>query len=164
MAIELHLHRVHEQNDPVEREIRSRLWWNLYILEKMLSGEQGPLPSTSESDEFELMTMSSGEESGQRRASMSVKLRTISALHTTISLSIIIEDLYKLIYGLAARKSIRENPVSGDRIRLDLWGRLMQWERDLPPSLTLDLEQLNSVPGVITNVVIMLCHVSSELC
>jgi hypothetical protein len=41
MAIELHLHRVYEPNEPVEREIRSRLWWSLYILEKMLSGEQG---------------------------------------------------------------------------------------------------------------------------
>jgi hypothetical protein len=41
MAIELHLHRVYEPDEPVEREIRSRLWWNLYILEKMLSGEQG---------------------------------------------------------------------------------------------------------------------------
>jgi hypothetical protein len=115
----------------------------------------GPWPSTSESDEFELMTVPSKEESGQTRASMSVKLRTISALHTTISLSIIIEDVYRLIYGLSARKAIRENPVSGDRIRLDLWGRLIQWERDLPAPLTLDLEQLNSVPGTVTNVVIM---------
>jgi hypothetical protein len=41
MAVELHLHRAYEPNEPVEREIRSRLWWNLYILEKMLSGEQG---------------------------------------------------------------------------------------------------------------------------
>jgi hypothetical protein len=41
MAIELHLHRAFKPNEPVEREIRSRLWWNLYILEKMLSGEQG---------------------------------------------------------------------------------------------------------------------------
>jgi hypothetical protein len=115
----------------------------------------GPWPSTSESDEFELMTIPSKEDYGQTRASMSVKLRTISALHTTISLSIIIEDVYRFIYGLAARKSIRENPVSGDRIRLDLWGRLIQWERDLPPPLTLDLEHLNSVPGAITNIVIM---------
>jgi hypothetical protein len=115
----------------------------------------GPWPSTSESDEFELMTIPSKKESGQTRGSMSVKLRTISALHTTISLSIIIEDMYKMIYGLTARKSIRENPISGDRIRLDLWGRFLQWEKDLHPSLTLDLEQLSSVPGVITNVVIM---------
>jgi hypothetical protein len=115
----------------------------------------GPLPSTSESDEFELMTIPSKKESEQTRGSMSVKLRTISALHTTISLSIIIEDMYKMIYGLTARKFIRDNPISGDRIRLDLWGRFLQWEKDLPPSLTLDLEQLSSVPGVITNVVIM---------
>jgi hypothetical protein len=41
MAIELHIHREYGPDEPVEREIRSRLWWNLYILEKMLSGEQG---------------------------------------------------------------------------------------------------------------------------
>jgi len=41
MAIELRIHRAYEPNDPVEREVRSRLWWNLYILEKMMSGEMG---------------------------------------------------------------------------------------------------------------------------
>lgn len=101
------------------------------------------------------MTVLSEDNRTQGRSSMSVKLRTISALHTTISLSIIIEDIYKSIYGLTARKKIRENPVSGDRTRLDLWYRLVAWERDLPPSLTLDLEHLSSVPGVVTNVVVM---------
>lgn len=94
---------------------------------------------------------------------MSVKLRTISALHTTISLSIINEDMYKSIYGLTARKSIRDNPVSGDKIRLEMWGRLLQWERDIPPFLALDLEGLGSVPGVITNVVIMV-SLSASVC
>ena len=168
MAIELHLHRVYEPNEPVEREIRSRLWWNLFILEKMLSGEQGrpfvlraeesdcPWPSTSESDEFELMSVPAIEQphAAQTRGSTSVKLRTISALHTTISLSVIIEDVYRLIYGLSARKAIRENPAAGDRVRIELWKRLLKWEQELPSDLRLDLEG-NSVPGVITNVVIM---------
>ncbi|KAF4630992.1 hypothetical protein G7Y89_g7143 [Cudoniella acicularis] len=168
MAIELHLHRVFEADDPTEREIRSRLWWNLYILEKMLSGEMGrPIvlryeetdctwPQISESDEFDLMPLNSHNQKSPA-STRNIKMRTMSALHTTISLSIIMERIYRQIYGLSARKAIREDQAAGDRTRMKLWNQLQEWERDMDASaLKLDMsDELTSVPAAITNYVIM---------
>ncbi|KAH8663623.1 fungal-specific transcription factor domain-containing protein [Tricladium varicosporioides] len=168
MAIELQLHRAYDGGDPTEREIRSRLWWNLYILEKMLSGEMGrPVilryedtdcawPQISESDEFELMPLNSHYQKSPAHA-RSIKMRTMSALHTTISLSIIMERIYRQIYGLAARKAIRDDQATGDRIRTQLWRELQDWGREMDDSaLKLDLtDELTSVPAAITNYVIM---------
>ncbi|KAG9233596.1 fungal-specific transcription factor domain-containing protein [Amylocarpus encephaloides] len=171
MAIELHLHRVYEPNEPIEREIRSRLWWNLYILEKMISSEQGrpiilraeesdcPWPSISESDEFELMTIPPNPKDVGLVSGTSIKLRTLSALHTTISMSIIIEDTYRQIYGYSARQAIRQDPPRGERIRMELYTRLLDWERNMPAELRVDLEDLTSVPAAITNMVIMLTEI-----
>lgn len=165
MAIELRLHRADESNEPVEKEIRSRLWWNLYILEKMMAGEMGrplllrseetdtPWPSTSESDEFELMPQ---QLPGGQTQRTSIKMRTISCFHTTISMSIILERVYREIYGIAARKSIRDDQNAGERLRTQLWLELQNWEKDVDASpLRLDLsEQLTSVPPSITNHVV----------
>jgi hypothetical protein len=41
MAIEMRLHRPCDSNDPIQGEVHSRLWWNLYVLEKMMSTEMG---------------------------------------------------------------------------------------------------------------------------
>jgi hypothetical protein len=167
MAIELRLHRVYEPNDPVEREVRSRLWWNLYILLLMMSGEMGrpillraeesdcPWPSVSESDEFELMAPQLQMPTGQARNN-SIKMRTMSALHTTISLSLIMERMYRQVYGIAARKAIREDQIAGERLRIQLWLELQNWEKDVNSSpLRLDLsEDLTSVPPAITNNVV----------
>lgn len=69
MAIELRLHRPDPSGDSISQEVRSRLWWNIFILEKMLSHEMGnpivlrieeadcPYPSESEADEYELMSV-----------------------------------------------------------------------------------------------------------
>ncbi|TVY37670.1 putative transcriptional regulatory protein [Lachnellula subtilissima] len=169
MATELRLHRAYELNDLVEREIRSRLWWNLYILDKMMSGEMGrpivlraeetdtPWPSISESDEFELMSQKL-HMSGAQARNNSTKMLTMSALHTTISLSIIMERIYRQIYGIAARKAVREDQIAGDRLRMQLWIELQDWEKGVDASpLRLDLsDELTSVPPTITNRVVML--------
>lgn len=159
MAIELKLHRVYETNNLVEREIRSRLWWNLYILEKMMSVEMGrpvllrfeeadnPWPSVSEADEFEFMPQ-------QLPASTTaIKMRTMSGLHTTISLSMIMERIHRQVYGIAARKGIREDQSAGEQLRMQLWLELQDWEKDVNASpLRLDLsDELTSVPPSIVN-------------
>ncbi|TVY45918.1 putative transcriptional regulatory protein [Lachnellula occidentalis] len=169
MGTELRLHRAYELNDLVEREIRSRLWWNLYILDKMMSGEMGrpvilraeetdtPWPSISESDEFELMSQQLHMPGAQARNN-STKMLTMSALHTTISLSMIMERIYRQIYGIAARKAIRGDQVAGDRLRMQLWAELQDWEKGVDASpLRLDLsDEMTSVPPTITNRVVML--------
>ncbi|TVY81517.1 putative transcriptional regulatory protein [Lachnellula suecica] len=169
MAIELRIHRAYEPDDPVEQEVRSRLWWNLYILEKMMSTEMGrpillryeesdcPWPSVSESDEFELMPPQTQFLTGQTR-NRPIKMRTISALHTTISLTRIMERISRKIYGVAARKAIRENQDAGENVRMQLWLELQSWEEDMDASpLRLDLsDELTSAPPTVTNYVIML--------
>lgn len=169
MAIEMRIHRACESNDPIQAEVRSRLWWNLFILEKMLSCETGkpillraeetdcPYPSVSEADEFELMSsyVRNLRPSEQVR-NTSIKLRTISVLHTSVRLAIIMERISREIYGLSARKAIRQNQAVGERKRMDVWMDLREWERDIEASpLKLDLsDDLTSVPGAITNYVV----------
>ncbi|KAM3080029.1 hypothetical protein ACMFMF_003443 [Clarireedia jacksonii] len=169
MAIELRLHRPHETDDPTQREIRYRLWWNLFILEKMISSEMGrpvilraeetdtPYPSTSEADEFELFSPSSKRQMTSDSVHISGKMRTLSVLGTTIRLATLMERICREVYGLSSRKSIRDDPVLGDSIRMDLWSAFRQWESEIESSpLRLDLsERLTSVPGVITNYVVM---------
>jgi len=168
MAIELRLHRP-TTGDPLNGEVRSRLWWNLYILEKMLSCEMGrpvllraeetdcPYPSASEADEFELMSVyirDRGQTDQVRNTP--IKLRTISALHTTIKLSVIMERIAREIYGLADRRAIRENQAAGEDKRITLWLAMREWERALDASaLRLDLsDALTSVPATVTNCVV----------
>ena len=169
MAIEMRIHRACDSIDPIQAEVRSRLWWNLFILEKMLSSETGkpillrseetdcPYPSVSEADEFELMSMYARDSrpSDQVR-NTSIKLRTISVLHTSVRLASIIERISREIYGLSARKAIRQNQAAGETKRMDVWLDLREWERDIEASpLKLDLsENLSSVPGAITNYVV----------
>ena len=168
MAIEMGIHRASDSIEPIQAEIRSRLWWNLFILEKMLSCEMGkpillrseetdcPYPSLSEADEFELMSVypRSPKDFDQLR-NTSIKLRTISVLHTSVRLAIIMERISREIYGLAARKAIRQNLAAGEQKRMDVWWELREWERDIEASpLKLDLDTLSSVPGAITNYVV----------
>ena len=168
MAYDLRIHRASDDIEPIQAEVRSRLWWNLFILEKMVSCEMGkpillrseetdcPYPSVSEADEFELMSIyaRSPRESDQIR-NTSIKLRTISVLHTTVRLMTIMERIAREIYGLAARKAIRQKQVVGETKRMDVWWELREWERDIEASpLKLDLDNLTSVPGTITNYVV----------
>jgi hypothetical protein len=172
MAIELRIHRPCESEDPIQREIQSRLWWNLYILEKMMSTEMGrpvllraeesdcPFPSEQEADEFELMAARPGSQGAlgtpSHLRSVPTKLRTISGLHTTIKLSQIFEKLAREIYGIKARKTIRENQAEGEAKRMNLWFALQGWEREMEGSaLRLDLSrELSSVPAAVTNYVV----------
>ncbi|KAK2627405.1 hypothetical protein QTJ16_003371 [Diplocarpon rosae] len=169
MAIDLRLHRVSELDDPIQAEIKSRLWWNLYILEKLIATDMGkpvflraeeadcPYPSVDEADEFELMSSQAGNQvSLGIFRNTSIKLRTISGLHSTIELSKNIERMSREVYGIAARRIIRENRAAGEAKRMEIWGAFQQWERDMEASpLRLDLSKdLTSVPAAVTNYVI----------
>ncbi|KAH8813352.1 fungal-specific transcription factor domain-containing protein [Xylogone sp. PMI_703] len=170
MAIELRLHRAPKSSDSVQNEIRSRLWWNVFIVEKMLSWEMGrpvtirseetdtPYPSVSESDEFDLMYIRvRGNDTAGKYPRTSIKLRTISGLHSSIKLAMLFERVSRELYGVSARNTIREYPQIGEDVRTKLWLALQEWyiEMEAGP-LKLDLgESLLSVPASITNYVIM---------
>jgi hypothetical protein len=169
MAIELQLHRKSDTDNYMDIEIKSRLWWSVYVLEKMLSCEMGrptilraeeadaPFPSVDESDEFEFFSgfTQAGTVSGQTKFPPS-KLRTLSAFHTTIRLAMIMENISRQIYGVRARQRIRENRQIGDETRLYLWAELQEWERSMEVSpLKLDTsENMSSPPVVVTNYVV----------
>ncbi|KAL2060119.1 hypothetical protein VTL71DRAFT_9941 [Oculimacula yallundae] len=169
MAIDLRMHRHNKEDDPIQVEIKSRLWWNLYVLDKMISSDMGkpvllrveetdcPYPSVSEADEFELMSaQAGGHNSPGQFQNTSIKLRTISGFLSTIELSIICERMSREIYGIAARKAIREDQATGQQKRLELSAALQEWERRMEASpLRLDLsKELTSVPAAITNYVV----------
>ncbi len=186
MAIELRLNRPQESGDSIQKEVHSRLWWNLYILEKILSTELGrpvvlrqeetdcPFPSVSEADEFELMSFPSKTPNpnatqqpgtpGQARNS-SIKLRTISGLQTTIHLSAIIENISCKIYSVAARRDIRKNIESGQVTRERFLRDLKDWEKDMVDSgMGLDLStELTSVPAVVANYMVILFSCFSSI-
>jgi len=168
MAIELRLHRPCDSKDPIQCEVHSRLWWNLYILEKMLSHEMGrpvllrreetdcPYPSASEADEFELMSTNVGRGSTGQFLNTPIKVRSISGLHTTIRLTFIMERISREVYGIAARRLIREDQAAGEAKRQELSYVLQEWEREMDMSpLSLDLSKnLTSVPAAVTNYVV----------
>lgn len=166
MAIEMRLHRAWEGDNPIKGEVQSRLWWNLYVLEKMISCEMGrPVllrreetdclyPSANEADEFELMSTNFGRGSAQS-LDQSIKLRSISGLHTTIQLSFIMERIAREIYGINARKRIRADQAAGEAKRQELSCILQAWEEDMDASaLRLDRQNFNSVPASVTNYVV----------
>ena len=169
MAIEMRLHRSYGSDDPVQTEVRSRLWWNLFILEKMMAYEMGrpvglrseetdcPYPSTAEADEFELMpSYTAVKDQSPVARNKSIKLRTISGLHTSIRLTVIFERISREMYGVSARKALRDDQIAGEAKRMELWLLFQEWQRDVDASpLRLDLsDNLSSVPTAITNYIV----------
>jgi hypothetical protein len=137
MAIDLQLHRIFAIGASIEVEIRSRLWWNIYVLEKMFFCEMSrpmilraeeadtPFPSVDESDEFELYSgLTLQGNLPLQHNSEPLKLHTISSFHTTIRLSMIIEKISRQIYSVTARDRIRNNRLEGEETRLRLWAEL----------------------------------------
>lgn len=167
MAIDLRLHRNHWSSDPIEREVCSRLWWNIYILEKMMSFEMGrpailhmeetdtPYPSIAESDEFELFTPLIKPKSSTVPM-VPTKMQTLSAFATTIDMCKIMERVSRDVYSLGARESIRSDRAAGDRLRMKLWQDLQDWKQRIESTpLRLDLSGNSiSLPATVTNYVV----------
>jgi hypothetical protein len=168
MAVDLRLHRNTESTDAVQKEVASRLWWNVYILEKMLAIEMGrpvilraedcdaAYPSISEADEYEFFAPLSLENPSGDERFAGIKLRTISALHTTIELTVLLEKVIRDVYSLRGRELLRQDRSHGDRIRLGLSYELEEWQRKRESSsLSLGLfKECLPPPAVVTNYVV----------
>jgi hypothetical protein len=165
MAIELRLHREMKTNSaPIDAQVRSRLWWSIFILDKMISSELArpvllraedtdtPYPSSLESDEYQLLSLNVSGQSEQ----VSVKTHTISGFHTTICFSKIVEKVLRGIYSVTGRAAIRENSQEADKSRAELWLLLQQYHNMLDASpLKLDMSSTAPAPPVtITNMVV----------
>lgn len=177
MAIELRLHRNIWTHDEVEKEVASRLWWNLFILDKMLASEMGrpivlhaddsdaPYPSTSESDEFELFTLTSQRKSIRQEGVPALKLRTLSSFHTTIDMTKLMEKIMRMVYSFGARELIRKDRAVGDNIRMSLSAEIEKWEQNVEASpLRLDLtKESMAPPAIVTNYVVCMLSVLQKL-
>ncbi|CZR51801.1 uncharacterized protein PAC_01678 [Phialocephala subalpina] len=166
MAIDQSLHRNSESDNHVDTQIKSRLWWSIYTLEKMLSCEMSrptllraeeadtPFPSVDESDEFEFYSESANAGTAMKNTRRQpLKLRTISAFHTSIRIAMIMESVSRQIYSIAARQRIREDRQAGEETRLRLWAELHAYELAMDASpLKLDITGSSmSVPVTVTN-------------
>lgn len=168
MAIDLKLHRAMGPDaDPTEVQIRSRLYWNIFVLDKMVATELGrpvglrweeqdaPFPSALESDEYHLLSLPLSD---PHRPS-SVKSHTISGFITTIKLSQVMEKVWRDIYSVAARKAIREDPSTVEATYSTLKKELHSYHESLECShdlrLTLGAESVGvAAPVSITNYVV----------
>lgn len=171
MAIDLRIHRNYWYDDPIQKEVCSRLWWNIYILEKMMAFEMGrpvilrteetdtPYPSVAESDEFELFTPMIKVKSMSDHPP--VKIRTLSAFASTIDMCKTMEIISREVYSLGAREHIRRDREAGDATRMRIWAILQNWRSDTDKTpLKLDLTRKSiTLPTMITNYV-----VSSFIC
>lgn len=164
MAVDLRIHRATPTADTFQVEVQSRLWWNIFVLEKMIYSEMGrpvflrseetdtPLPSTTEADEFELTSFAVKDQHSQTM----IRLRTISGFHTSIQLSRITEQISRQIYSLSARQAIRNDRDMGEQVRLSLWQTLTDWKDRFDQSpLKLDLEGDSiAAPVSMTNMIV----------
>lgn len=172
MAIDLRIHRNYWFDDPIQKEVCSRLWWNIYILEKMMAFEMGrpvilrteetdtPYPSVAESDEFELFTPMITIKAMSDHPP--VKIRTLSAFASTIDMCKTMEIISREVYSLGAREHIRRDRAAGDATRMRIWAILQRWKEDTDKTpLKLDLSRRSiTLPTMITNYVVsfLLCQ------
>jgi hypothetical protein len=168
MAFELRLHRNTLSHSEVEKEVACRLWWNIFILDKMLATEMGrpttlraedsdaPYPSISESDEYELFTLAQQRGLRENESVPVIKLRTISMFHTTINFSKIMEKVVRDIYGLTSRELLRKDRVLGDNTRMALSQELEELERNTETAtLIFDMDKRPlAPPAAVTNYVV----------
>lgn len=143
MAIELELHKAANPDaDPTYVQVASRLWWNLFVLDKMIACELGrpvslrsedsnvPFPSTAESDEYQLLQIPLSKTG----LTATIKSYTISGFHATIEITKLMEKVARQIYSIESREILRNDLQSAERVRMKLWQELKDYyailERD----------------------------------
>ena len=143
MAIEMRLNEARPLDaDYITTQIASRLWWNLYVLDKVLACGLGrpfnlrseditaQYPSEAESDEFQLLQF--------RRASDGEVVRTksycISGFNLTIGIGIILEDVLRTTCSVTSKQRICKNFEAAEQLRMNLWSRVQSCNENLSRS------------------------------
>lgn len=179
MALDLGLHLPYPENDPIEVEVKSRLWWNLFVLEKMISFEMGrPIllrseetgaqyPSINESDEFEVFqapwtlfddTPNPGTDGGRKQRPV-MKAWTMSAFHSSIGLAKVLERISREIYSFGSRRMLAENRSLGDERRMAISEDIRVWKENfLTSKVSQGLRDGSSIPVGMTNFVVSIDH------
>jgi len=107
IVIELGLQVARSPNqDPIAVQVSSRIWWNLFVLEKVIACKLGrpmslrsedsntPFPSTTESDEYQLLQFRLPD----AVSPATIKSHTLSGFQATINLTKIMEKVARQLY------------------------------------------------------------------
>jgi hypothetical protein len=137
MAIELRLNEAAlPETTYIDSQIASRLWWNLYVLDKVLACGLGrpvtlrsedittPYPSAAESDEYQLLHYKrpgDGED-------IPIKSHTMSGFNLTIDLCFILEDILRATCSVTSKQRMCKDLQAAETTRMSLWSRLQKCE------------------------------------
>ena len=137
MAIEL---RLNEAGPPeatyIDTQVASRLWWNLYVLDKVLACGLGrpvtlrsedittPYPSAAESDEYQLLQY---KRPGDGEV-VPIKSHTMSGFNLTIDLCFILEDILRATCSVTSKQRLCKDLGAAEITRMNLWARIQSCE------------------------------------
>ena len=171
MAIEL---RLNEAGPPdatyIDTQIASRLWWNLYVLDKVLACGLGrpvtlrsedittPYPSAAESDEYQLLKFKrpgNGE-------NISIKSHTMSGFNLTVDLCYILEDILRATCSATSKQRICKDLEAAEITRMSLWARLKSCNEALSSS-TIGVRKNDGFRAVVPPVAIITAMVRGEV-
>lgn len=143
MAFELKLNEIRPADaDYVTSQIASRLWWNVYILDKVLAcglnrpvnlryeDISTPYPSAAESDEFQLLQFRRTDSGEVVR----IKAYTMSGFVITIRMCIILEDLLRETCSVTSKQRICKDLNKAEVTRMRLWNELKDCQQTLESS------------------------------
>jgi hypothetical protein len=133
MAIELRLNEAKPLDaDYVQTQVATRLWWNLYVLDKVLACGLGkpvtlrsedittPYPSAAESDEYQLLQFRRANDGEVVR----IKSHTMSGFNLTIDLCYILEDILRATCSVTSKQRICKDLEAAELTRMSLWAKL----------------------------------------
>ena len=177
MAIQLDLHKAKAVNaDPTFVQIASRLWWNIFVLDKMIACELGKpvslrsedsntqFPSITESDEYQLLSFGLHDS----MTTKTTKSYTLSGFHATIKITKIMEKVARQIYSRESRETIAKNWAAAEQLRMSLWVELKDYYASLSVSSStgpnMDLLGDEAVPpSLVTNAVVSFCTLAMAM-
>lgn len=136
MAIDLRLHEAPLSTaDHVHTEVASRLYWNVYTLDKVLACALSrpfclraedttmPYPSTAESDEYQLLQLRRPKDGEIVR----IKSHTLSGFTLTIDIAVIFEDILRETCAATSKQRICKDLAAAEITRMALWNRLKEY-------------------------------------
>lgn len=170
MAIELRLNEAKPlEADYVDIQVASRLWWNVYVLDKVLACGLGrpitlrsedttaPYPSAAESDEYQLLQIRRAEDGEIVR----VKSHTMSGFNLTLDLCFILEDILRATCSVTSKQRICKDLEAAEIMRMSLWAKLQSCNEALRCS-TIGVRTNGSFRAVVPPVAIIYAAVKKK--
>lgn len=169
MALELRLNEAQPPDtDYITTQIASRLWWNLYVLDKVLACGLGrpvtlrsedattQYPSAAESDEYQLLHYRKAGDGEVVR----IKSHTISGFNLTIDLCFVLEEILRTTCSVTSKQRICKDFAAAEETRMSIWAKL-EYCHETIRSSTIGIRDYGSFRPVVPPVAIIDAAVSS---